>query len=125
MVAEGDAEEKKSKKKKDKDREGRGRKRSRSRSGEKKRRSRSTSGERLSTLAVLPPAAIDHEFEENKWALNMTLIGDALWKSMYKVNDLKTQIVKMEKKVNFKVQIHKFQGTNAQISRYKYTNSRF
>lgn len=61
------------------------------------------SGERLSTLAVLPPAAIDHEFEENKWALNMTLIGDAHWKSLHKVEDTKNVVLRMEKKVNFKV----------------------
>lgn len=63
------------------------------------------SGERLSTLAVLPPAAIDHEFEENKWAMNMTLIGDAHWKSLHKVEDTKNVVLRMEKKVNFKVKL--------------------
>jgi hypothetical protein len=39
-------------------------------------RSRSDSSERPLVQQVQPPtAAIDHEFEEMKWALNMGLIG--------------------------------------------------
>ena len=52
---------------------------------------------------VLPPAAIDHEFEEMKWALNMTLVGDAHWNCMYSVEDIKNIVQRMERKVNFKV----------------------
>jgi len=105
---EADGEDKKPKKKKDKDKEkeknrGKDRKRSRSRSTEKRRRSRSTSSDRMKVQQVLPPAAIDHEFEEMKWALNMALIGDCHWKSLTSVDDIKNMIQRMEKKVNFKV----------------------
>ena len=82
---------------------GKDRKRSRSRSTEKRRRSRSTSSDRMKVQQVLPPAAIDHEFEEMKWALNMALIGDCHWKSLTSVDDIKNMIQRMEKKVNFKV----------------------
>lgn len=54
---------------------------------------------------VLPPAAIDHEFEEMKWALNMTLVGDAHWNCMYSVEDIKNIVQRMERKVNFKVSL--------------------
>jgi len=107
---EADGEEKRPKKKKDKDKEreksrGKDRKRSRSRSTEKRRRSRSRSSstEKLKVQQVLPPATIDHEFEEMKWALNMALIGDSHWKSFTSVDDIKNIIQRMEKKVNFKV----------------------
>jgi len=105
---EADGDDKKPKKKKDKDKEreksrAKDRKRSRSRSTEKRRRSRSASSERLKVQQVLPPAAIDHEFEEMKWALNMALIGDCHWKSLTSVDDIKNIIQRMEKKVNFKV----------------------
>jgi hypothetical protein len=79
-----DGEEKKAKKRKKDDKErdrsrGRDRKRSRSRSLERDRRrarSRSDSSERPLVQQVQPPTtAIDHEFEEMKWALNMGLIG--------------------------------------------------
>jgi len=101
-----EVEETKKKKKKEKDKErdrsrGRERKRSRSRSTEKRRRSESA--ERQAVQQVLPPAAIDHEFEEMKWALNMTLVGDAHWNCMYSVEDIKNIVQRMERKVNFKV----------------------
>jgi len=96
--------EDKKKKKKDKERDrSRGRKRSRSRSTEKRRRSRSGSGERLKMQQVMPPASIDHEFEEMKWGLNMTLIGDGHWKSLVTVDDIKNIVDRMGKKVNFRV----------------------
>ena len=96
--------EEKKKKKKDKERDrSRGRKRSRSRSTEKRRRSRSGSGDRVKMPAVMPPSSIDHEFEEMKWGLNMTLIGDGHWKSLMMVDDIKNIVDRMTKKVNFKV----------------------
>ena len=95
--------EEKKKKKKEKEKEGSRRKRSRSRSIEKKRRSRSHSGERPPVQQVHPPAAIDHEFEEMKWAMNMTLIGDGHWKTFTSVEDIKNIVQRMEKKVHFKV----------------------
>jgi len=101
-----EVEEKKPKKKKDKDKErdrSRGRKRSRSRSAEKRRRSRSGSGDRVMIKQVMPPAAIDVEYEEMKWALNMTLIGDMHWKSLTSVDDIKSIVLRMDRKVNFKV----------------------
>ena len=108
FISDNEVEEKKSKKKKEKDKErdrsrGRERKRSRSRSGEKRRRSRSGSGDRTVMPMVMPPSAYDHEYEEMKWALNMTLIGDMHWKSLNSVDDIKNIVQKMEKKVNFKV----------------------
>ena len=52
---------------------------------------------------VMPPAAIDVEYEEMKWALNMTLIGDMHWKSLTSVDDIKSIVLRMDRKVNFKV----------------------
>lgn len=52
---------------------------------------------------VMPPASIDHEFEEMKWGLNMTLIGDGHWKSLVTVDDIKNIVDRMGKKVNFRV----------------------
>jgi len=96
-------EKKKKKKEKEKEKEGGRRKRSRSRSTEKKRRSRSHSVERPPVQQVHPPAAIDHEFEEMKWAMNMTLIGDGHWKAFTAVDDIKNIVQRMEKKVHFKI----------------------
>ena len=106
LILDTEVEEKKPKKKKDKDKErdrSRGRKRSRSRSAEKRRRSRSGSGDRVMIKQVMPPAAIDVEYEEMKWALNMTLIGDMHWKSLTSVDDIKSIVLRMDRKVNFKV----------------------
>ena len=54
---------------------------------------------------VMPPTTLDHEYEEMKWGLNMTLIGDAHWKSLMSVDDIKNMVERMGKKVNFRVRL--------------------
>ena len=53
--------------------------------------------------AASQPNAIDHEFEEMKWGLNMALIGDGHWKSFNIVEDIHNIVARMEQKVNLKV----------------------
>ena len=62
---------------------------------------RSRSPEVSESVSTTTP--IDHEFEEMKWAMNMTLIGDGHWKTFTSVEDIKNIVQRMEKKVHFKV----------------------
>merc|ERR1719158_550943 len=81
------------------------RERSRDRSGErtsKDKRSRSPDSS-LEPQPAPPPVAIDHEFEEMKWGLNMAMIGDGHWKSFNIVEDIQNIVSRMERKVNFRV----------------------